>query len=309
MFHSTSLNWLEATSKTDTVTFVGGTGITVTTDPAGKRFVLTATGEATPGAHASSHLPGGTDVIPDAVSGGHSGLMSGADAKFVRQDGETKTGAQAKALVAANEYTDGKVAEIVIDDASLTQKGITQLSSATGSDEEGEAATPKAVNTVRQLALSQIGDLAELQTTDKDNLVDALNEVFTHVDEGKELVKTAVIVKGGTVAGTSPHSFQQLADGIETIETSTVINGQQNVARTYAETIAANDPVYTTTDFTSIPIAEVPSGDGQSVEYSGDGVYLAFAQTSSPYVIMYKRIGENYVRLLNPSAIPTQGLK
>nr|WP_222592221.1 phage tail protein [Paenibacillus xylanexedens] len=42
-------------------------------------------------------------------------------------------------------------------DASLTEKGITQLSSATESDEEDEAATPKAVNTVRQLAVSQIG--------------------------------------------------------------------------------------------------------------------------------------------------------
>ncbi|MEK4276467.1 hypothetical protein [Paenibacillus sp. FSL R7-0026] len=91
------VNDVEASNKTDTVTFVGGTGIAVTTDPEGKRVVLTATGEATPGAHASSHITGGTDVIPDAVIGGSSGLMSGADAKFVRQDGETKTGAQAKA--------------------------------------------------------------------------------------------------------------------------------------------------------------------------------------------------------------------
>ncbi|WP_339166101.1 tail fiber protein [Paenibacillus sp. FSL R5-0341] len=191
------------------------------------------------------------------------------------------------------------------EDASLTQKGITQLSNAIESDEDGEAATPKAVNTVRQLVASQIGDLAELQTIDKDNLVDALNEVFTHVDEGKELVKTAVIVKGGTVAGTSPHSFEELADGIDTIETSTVINGQQQVARTYAETIAANDPIYTSTDYTSIPIAEAPTGDGQGVAYSGDGVYLAFAQASSPYLSLYKRVGEDYIKLPNPTSMPT----
>ncbi|WFR64213.1 hypothetical protein P9222_08570 [Paenibacillus amylolyticus] len=91
------INDVEASSKSDTVVFVGGTGITVTTDPEGKRIVLTATGEATPGAHASSHITGGTDVIPDAVVSGSSGLMSGSDAKFVRQDGESKTGAQAKA--------------------------------------------------------------------------------------------------------------------------------------------------------------------------------------------------------------------
>lgn len=82
------------------------------------------------------------------------------------------------------------------EDASLTQKGITQLSNAIESDEDGEAATPKAVNTVRQLVASQIGDLAELQTIDKDNLVDALNEVFTHVDEGKSLSKPPSSSKG-----------------------------------------------------------------------------------------------------------------
>ncbi|MDN8588731.1 tail fiber protein [Paenibacillus sp. 11B] len=149
------INDVEASSKSDTVTFVGGVGITVSTNPTTKQVTVTATGEATPGAHAITHLPGGTDVIPDAVTGGLSGLMSGADAKFVRQDGESKTGAQAKADAAeqaANEYTDQKVGEIVIDDASLTQKGIVQLSNATESEEEGEAATPKAVNTVRQLA-------------------------------------------------------------------------------------------------------------------------------------------------------------
>ncbi|WP_419890729.1 tail fiber protein [Paenibacillus xylanexedens] len=149
------VNGVVATSKSDTLQLTGGTGITITEDAATKRLTVTATGDATPGAHASSHITGGTDVIPDAVIGGSSGLMSGADAKYVRQDGETKIGAQEKAdsvLEAANEYTDQKVGEIVIDDASLTQKGIVQLSSATESDEEGEAATPKAVNTVRQLA-------------------------------------------------------------------------------------------------------------------------------------------------------------
>lgn len=145
------INDVSAGSKTDTVTFVGGTGITVTTNPTTKQVTVTATGEATPGAHAPSHLPGGTDVIPDAVTGGLSGLMSGADAKFVRQDGETKTGAQAKADAAeeaAKDYTDQKVGEIVIDDASLTQKGIVQLSDAADSPATDKAATPSAVKSV-----------------------------------------------------------------------------------------------------------------------------------------------------------------
>ncbi|MDN8591878.1 phage tail protein [Paenibacillus sp. 11B] len=184
------INDVEASGKSDTVIFVGGTGITVTTDPEGKRIVLTATGEATPGAHASSHITGGTDVIPDAVIGGSSGLMSGTDAKFVRQDGESKTGAQAKADAAkqaANEYTDGKVAEIVIDDASLTQKGIVQLSDATDGSRSDVAATEKAVGLAFQAgverkaevvaALNSIGVLASTSET-WDQLISKLAAVI-----------------------------------------------------------------------------------------------------------------------------------
>ncbi|OPG94088.1 hypothetical protein B2I21_32985 [Chryseobacterium mucoviscidosis] len=149
------INDVAATSKSDTVTFVGGTGITVTTDPDGKRVVLTATGEATPGAHASSHITGGTDVIPDAVIGGSSGLMSGADAKFVRQDGETKTGAKAKAD-AVKEYVDEQISAIPpVNDASQTEKGITMLSDATNGTRSNVAATEKAVGLAFQAGVER----------------------------------------------------------------------------------------------------------------------------------------------------------
>lgn len=111
------VNDVVASDPSDVVTFVGGTGIVVSTNPMTNEIMLTATSEATPGAHASSHITGGSDVIPDAVTGGSSGLMSGADAKFVRQDGETKAGAQAKADAAeeaAKEYTDNQV-EVITD--------------------------------------------------------------------------------------------------------------------------------------------------------------------------------------------------
>jgi len=73
------INDVSATTEEDTVTFQGGTGIAITTDPATKRVIWTATGQATPGPHATSHITGGTDVIPDAVANASSGLMSGAD--------------------------------------------------------------------------------------------------------------------------------------------------------------------------------------------------------------------------------------
>jgi hypothetical protein len=70
---------VDADSKTDTLTIAGGIGITVTTNPTTDTVTITATGTAAPGAHASTHVTGGSDVIPNAVAGGNAGLMSGAD--------------------------------------------------------------------------------------------------------------------------------------------------------------------------------------------------------------------------------------
>lgn len=109
------VNDIQASSKSDGLTVKGGIGITVTTNPISKEMQITATGSATPGAHASSHVTGGTDVIPNAVIDGNSGLMSGADAAFVRRDGETKSGSQVKADAArdtAKSYADQQISKI-----------------------------------------------------------------------------------------------------------------------------------------------------------------------------------------------------
>ncbi|MDP1513072.1 pyocin knob domain-containing protein [Paenibacillus sp. CMAA1739] len=158
-----------AGSKQETINFAGGTGITVTTDPAAKKVMITATGEATPGPHASSHITGGTDVIPDAVVNGSSGLMSGTDADFVRNTGETKAGAQAKAdaardgaIASAKTYTDTEVQALSAtvaektQDASLTKKGVTQLSKAVDGTRDDIAATESAVSSAYGLANSGV---------------------------------------------------------------------------------------------------------------------------------------------------------
>lgn len=61
------VNDVEAQSKTDTVTLKGGTGITVSTNKATKEVTITATGEAIPGPHGSSHDHDGADPIPELV--------------------------------------------------------------------------------------------------------------------------------------------------------------------------------------------------------------------------------------------------
>ncbi|MNW48338.1 hypothetical protein D3C74_257010 [compost metagenome] len=75
-----TVNNLTATSKTDTVTFKGGTGITVSTNQTSKEVTVSATGEATPGAHGIDHTEHGADPVPNATSI-EGGLMSAADKK------------------------------------------------------------------------------------------------------------------------------------------------------------------------------------------------------------------------------------
>lgn len=68
-----------ADTKTDTLTVVAGTGISITTDEGADSITITAQGGQTPADHAIEHITGGTDVIADAVASGNSGLMSGSD--------------------------------------------------------------------------------------------------------------------------------------------------------------------------------------------------------------------------------------
>ncbi|PQQ41478.1 hypothetical protein C6H65_09060, partial [Photorhabdus luminescens] len=54
-----------------------------------------------------------------------------------------------------------------IPDASLAQKGISQLNSATNSDREDQAATPKAVHDVRKIAESKLSGVSDASLTQK----------------------------------------------------------------------------------------------------------------------------------------------
>ncbi|WP_232832523.1 tail fiber protein [Photorhabdus sp. CRCIA-P01] len=54
-----------------------------------------------------------------------------------------------------------------IPDASLTQKGISQLNSATNSDREDQAATPKAVHDIRKIAESKLSGVSDASLTQK----------------------------------------------------------------------------------------------------------------------------------------------
>ncbi|WP_075209087.1 tail fiber protein [Cytobacillus solani] len=79
--------------------------------------------------------------------------------------------------------------------SSLEKAGHIQLNSATNSTDETTAATPKAVKAA----------------------MDKANEAFTSVDNGKQLLRTTIIDKGGSILGSHPNSFAELAKGIDSI--------------------------------------------------------------------------------------------
>lgn len=62
-----------------------------------------------------------------------------------------------------------------------------------------------------------IGDLTELETTDKSSVVDAINELFTSVSDGKTAIAAAITDKGVSTAATD--SFATMADNIADIPT------------------------------------------------------------------------------------------
>lgn len=63
----------------------------------------------------------------------------------------------------------------------------------------------------------KIGDLTDLSTTTKTNVVAAINELFTSANNGKSAIAGAIVGKGGTAS--SSQTFAQLAAAITALPT------------------------------------------------------------------------------------------
>lgn len=274
-------------------------------------MTVTATGTATPGAHATSHLPGGTDVIPEAVTGGLSGLMSGLDAQFVRQDGETKTGAQLKAdeaLVAANEYADGK-SDAAIEDAKVytdTQISVVNANYIRQPGYAGTTGTGSAyvvtLNPVPTTLPNGFGITIVPHVTNAPGATLNINGLGATPLKKQDGTAYAA---GDLLVG-KPYTFRRvgsdfLADsGGGEVE----IPGQTEMTVTYSEEIAQGDMVRMYTPPIELLPALSTAPPGPSIGIAMGNDYIAVGTNASPYLMLYKRSGDTFNKLANPSVLP-----
>lgn len=185
-----------ADSKTDTLTLKEGSGITLSVDSATDTITITATGGVAPAAHASTHVTGGSDVIPNAVPGGAAGLMSGADKAKL-------DGIQAGAEVNQNAFSQIKVGTTTIDADSKTD----MMELVAGAN---IALTPDAAND--RITIAVTGTVPQATNADTvDNLHASAFAPASHVGATGTAHGTAT----GSVAGFMSAADKAKLDGIQ----------------------------------------------------------------------------------------------
>lgn len=118
---------------------------------------------------------------------------------------------------------------------------------------------------------------------------------------------------GGTVAGDVdlvPGNIKNGVNifGVEGTLENTVITGQLQQPVVYAESIAANDPIYlkyTGVNNSTISVSGYPTSVARGINLSTDKVYMAAVQNTSPFLNIYKLTADVYTRLVNPVTLPT----
>ena len=103
---------------------------------------------------------------------------------------------------------------------------------------------------------SQIGNLPNLQTSNKENLVAAINETFTSASNGKQIIATAITGMGVTTSASD--TYQTMANNIQSIETGVKRMVANDTSIVPTGTYATN--TYYNTSF-GVLISYAPNGD------------------------------------------------
>jgi WD40 repeat protein len=85
------------------------------------------------------------------------------------------------------------------------------------------------------------------------------------------------------------------------------INGQEIMDVVFGETINRGDRVVVYPPAQSLveDLSTLPTDMAYGCAFSPDGTYLAVAHFDSPYITIYKRSGDTFTKLNNPSVLPT----
>ncbi|UPK45774.1 phage tail protein [Paenibacillus pabuli] len=223
-------------------------------------------------------------------------------------------------------------------DASLTDKGIVQLSNKVNGTSQNLAATEKAVNDTR---LSIVNDYIRqpgyaVTTGTATAYVVTLDPVPASLPAGFGITIVPHVASGaaptlnvnglgaiplkkqdgtayaaGDLLAGKPYSFRRvgsdfLADsGGREVE----IPGQTEMTVTYSEDIAQGDMVriYTEPNYRLPDLSERPSAGVAVLAISSDDNYLVVSPSASPFYAFYKRSGDTFVKLPNPTILPSVG--
>lgn len=119
-------------------------------------------------------------------------------------------------------------------------------------------------------SMEEFGDKSKLLTTNKTSLVDAMNELFTDVSDGKKLVRNAITGKGGTVVdgdGDGIPTFAELVNGIGTMSEITFSPGDIIIYNSAAMVLRAGN------SFTTFKSATMQNKGGYRVTFQLSSMY------------------------------------
>ncbi len=167
-----------ATSATDAKNAASAAGVSASNAKTSETAAGKSASEADESRKAAGSSAGEAAKSAEQARGS---ATTAAESQHVAESAATRSEAAAKR---AEEIAH----DVSLEDASLTAKGIVQLSSATDSDDETKAATPKAVSGVKAVADNAAGRVSTLELT-----VDGLAPLASPAFSGTPTAPTAAI--------------------------------------------------------------------------------------------------------------------
>ncbi|WP_079950808.1 phage tail protein [Salmonella enterica] len=217
------------TSETQAASSAGDAGASATSEKAAAASAAAAkTSETNAATSASTAAASATAASSSASEASTHAAASDTSASLAAQSSTAAGAAATRAEDAAKRAED--IADVIsLEDASLTKKGIVKLSSATDSDSEALAATPKAVKTV-------MGEVQAKAPLDSPALTGTPTAPTPETTAAGIEIATAAFVaaKVAQLVGSAPETLKELADAL---------GNDPNFATTVLNKLAGKQPL------------------------------------------------------------------